>query len=163
GLAKFDVLRAATADGRVSRIGYNLRMRIYLLKPILPAVFLAIFPSALLLAQPPANAGGRGAGKGPARPVLSVTSSSFPDGGEVPLKSSFYGDNKSPDFTFNWTLAGATIPPPDGLQTYAVIFHDIENATNKGPADTLHWSAFNVPGTAKGLSEGLASGDLPDG
>ena len=52
---------------------------------------------------------------------------------------------------------------PDTLKSYAVIFHDIENSTNKGTTDTLHWSAFNIPGTAKGLPEGLAAGELPDG
>ena len=52
---------------------------------------------------------------------------------------------------------------PETLQTYAVIFHDIENSTNKGTTDTLHWTAFNIPGTAKGLPEGLGPGDLPDG
>src|SRR5262245_26547384 len=140
-------------------------MRIHLTKPILSAAALSLASCALLLAQGPAGAGkgGPGGGKGPARPVLSVTSSSFPDGGEVPLKHSFYGENKSPEFSFNWTLGGNPVATPDGLQTYAVIFHDIENATNRGPADTLHWSAFNIPGTAKGLSEGLGTGDLPDG
>src|ERR1051325_1332035 len=118
---------------------------------------LALPPGALLLAQ------GKGGKKGPPRPVLSVTSTSFADGGEVPLKHSFYGENKSPEFTFHWTAANAPVAAPDGLQSYAVIFHDIENATAKGPADTLHWSAFNIPGTAKGLPEGLGSGDLPDG
>jgi Raf kinase inhibitor-like YbhB/YbcL family protein len=52
---------------------------------------------------------------------------------------------------------------PDALKSYAVIFHDIENATAKGTTDTLHWSAFNIPGTATGLPEGLGPGDLPDG
>src|SRR6516164_10329900 len=110
-------------------MNYNLPMRINLLKPIL----LSLASCALLLAQPPAGAGaakGGPGGRGPARPVLSVTSTSFPDGGEVPLKHSFYGDNKSPEFTFNWTLGGAPGAAPEGLQTYAVIFHDIENSTN---------------------------------
>ena len=49
-------------------------------------------------------------------------------------------------------------PAPDALQSYAVIFHDIENSTNKTTTDTLHWSAFNIPGTAKGLPEGLGKG-----
>ena len=44
-----------------------------------------------------------------------------------------------------------------------MIFHDIENSTNKTTEDTLHWSAFNIPGTAKGLPAKLGSGDLPDG
>jgi hypothetical protein len=138
-------------------------MRFNLMKQSLFATILAFGSSALLLAQQPAAGKGPGGGKGPARPVLSVTSSSFADGGEVPLKHSFYGENKSPEFTFNWTLANAPTTAPEALQSYAVIFHDIENATNRNPADTLHWSAFNIRGTAKGLPEGLAGGDLPDG
>lgn len=128
----------------------------------------ALVSCALVVAQPPAGKGpgpgGKGGGKGfGGGPVLSVTSSSFPDGSEVPVKYSFYGENKLPEFTFNWSQAGNPVAAPATLQSYAVIFHDIENATAKGPADTLHWAAFNIPGTAKGLPEGMGSGDLPDG
>ncbi len=72
------------------------------------------------------------------------------------------GGNKSPEFEFHWTLGTNPAPAPENLQTYAAIFHDLENSTNKTTTDTLHWSAFNIPGTAKGLPEGLG-GDLPDG
>ena len=110
--------------------------------------------------QPPAPA----AGRGPApRLVLSVTSTGWPDGGEVPMKHAFRGENKSPAFEFHWSTGNTPGTAPETLQTYAVIFHDIENSTNKGTADTLHWTAFNIPGTAKGLPEGLGPGDLPDG
>jgi Raf kinase inhibitor-like YbhB/YbcL family protein len=113
---------------------------------------------AMVMAQPPA--GGKG---GPPRPVLSVTSSAWPDGGEVPMRNAGRGENKSPAFEFHWTAGNNPVAAPEGLQTYAVIFHDIENSSNKTTVDTLHWSAFNIPGTAKGLPEGLGSGDLPDG
>ena len=106
----------------------------------------------VVMAQGPAK--GKG---GPPRPVFSVSSPAWPDGGEVPMKHAFKGENKSPAFEFNWST------PPEGLQTYAVIFHDVENSSNKTSADTLHWTAFNIPGTAKGLPEGLEAGDLPDG
>ena len=106
----------------------------------------------VVMAQGPAK--GKG---GPPRPVFSVSSPAWADGGEVPMKHAFKGENKSPAFEFNWST------PPEGLQTYAVIFHDIENSTNKTTVDTLHWSAFNIPGTAKGLPEALGSGDLSDG
>jgi Raf kinase inhibitor-like YbhB/YbcL family protein len=118
--------------------------------------------SAALVMGQPKGPGGPG-GPPPPRPVLSVTSSAWPDGGEVPMKYSGRGDNKSPAFEFHWNLGPNAIPAPDGLQTYAVIFHDIENSTNKTAEDTLHWTAFNIPGTAKGLPEGLGTGDLPDG
>ncbi len=115
---------------------------------------------AIALAQTP-PAGGRAAA--PPRPVLWVTSTAFPDGGEVPPHNAGRGDNKSPAFEFHWNLGTNPSTPPENLATYAVIFHDIENSTNKTVTDTLHWSAFNIPGTAKGLTEGLDKGDLPDG
>ncbi len=110
--------------------------------------------------QPPAGRGGAAAG-----PVFSVSSPAWPDGGEVPMRHAGRGENKSPAFEFNWTARGGMTPAaaPEALQSYAVIFHDMENATNRGTTDTLHWTAFNIPGTAKGLPEGLGTGDLPDG
>jgi hypothetical protein len=120
---------------------------------------IAITSAAVAMAQAPA--GGRAAA--PPRPVLSVTSSAWPDGGEVPMRNAGRGENKSPAFEFHWNLGTNAGTAPDGLQTYAVILHDIENSSNKTTADTLHWTAFNIPGTAKGLAEGLAAGDLPDG
>jgi len=121
---------------------------------------------AVAFAQAPAPQGGAApaGGRGPApRLVLSVTSPGWADGGEVPMHHAGRGDNKSPAFEFHWSLGPTPASAPETLQTYAVIFHDIENSTNKGTTDTLHWSAFNIPGTAKGLPEGLGPGTLPDG
>jgi Raf kinase inhibitor-like YbhB/YbcL family protein len=121
--------------------------------------------AALSYAQAPAG-GPPGAARGAApqpRPVLSVSSPAWPDGGEVPMHNAFRGDNKSPAFEFHWTLANNPTMPPEALKTYAVIFHDIENSTNKTAVDTLHWSAFNIPASATGLPEGLGAGTLPDG
>jgi Raf kinase inhibitor-like YbhB/YbcL family protein len=117
-------------------------------------------------AQAPATGqapGAQGRGAAPARVVLSVTSNAWPDGGEIPMKYSSRGENKSPDFEFHWTQANAPTSAPEGLQSYAIVFRDMENSTNKGTTDTLHWTLFNIPGTAKGLPEGLGKGDLPDG
>jgi Raf kinase inhibitor-like YbhB/YbcL family protein len=113
---------------------------------------------AMLMAQQPGGKKG-----GPPRIVLSVTSPAWPDGGEVPMANAGRGGNKSPAFEFHWSMGTEPAAAPDTLQTYAVIFHDIENSTNKTTTDTLHWSAFNIPGTAKGLPEGLGPGDLADG
>lgn len=108
----------------------------------------------------PGGGQARGGGRGP---TLSVSSPSFPDGGEIPMRHGGRGENKSPQFDFHWNMGPAAAEAPATLVSYAVIFHDIENATARGPVDTLHWAAFNIPGTAKGLPEGLAGGDLPDG
>ena len=116
--------------------------------------------AAVTMAQAP---GGEKKAPAPPRPVLSVTTTAWPDGGEVPMRNAGRGENKSPAFEFHWNLGTNPTTAPDSLQTYAVVFHDVENSTNKTTVDTLHWSAFNIPGTAKGLPEGLAAGDLPDG
>jgi Raf kinase inhibitor-like YbhB/YbcL family protein len=97
------------------------------------------------------------------RLVLWVTTTAWPDGGEIPMRNAARGDNKSPAFEFHWNRGTEPAAAPESLRTYAVIFHDIENSSNKTTTDTLHWSAFNIPGTAKGLPEGLGSGDLADG
>ena len=133
-------------------------------RPLLSAVMVLSAIAVSFTQAPPAQGTPPAGGRGPApRLVLSVTSSGWPDGGEVPMRHAGRGENKSPAFEFHWSLGPTTGTAPETLQTYAVIFHDIENSTSKGTTDTLHWSAFNIPGTAKGLPEGLGPGDLPDG
>ena len=119
--------------------------------------------SFTLMAQPKGKGKGKGKGGFNRGPALSVTSNAFPDGGVIPLKNAFRGDNMSPDFEFHWNMGTEMAQAPAGLQSYAVIFHDIENSTNKTTQDTLHWSAFNIPGDAKGLPAGLGEGTLADG
>jgi Raf kinase inhibitor-like YbhB/YbcL family protein len=123
--------------------------------------------SAALAAQAPAGGAGqqgaRGRGAAP-RTVLSVSTTAFPDGGEIPMRNAGRGENKSPAFEFHWSQGTTPASAPENLQSYAIVFHDIENpGPNRGTSDTLHWSVFNIPGTAKGIPEGLAGGDLPDG
>ena len=129
---------------------------------VLLSAILALSSAAVMSAQ---GGGGKGGAKGPPRPVLYVTTNAWPDGGEVPMHYAgrMGGDNKSPAFEFHWNLGTEPTSAPDTLQSYAVVLHDIENSTNKTTTDTLHWAAFNIPGSAKGLPEGLGAGDLPDG
>ena len=126
------------------------------LRSVLSAAIVIASPIMALAQNPPAKAP-------PPRPVFWVTTTAWSDGAEIPMRNAVRGDNKSPAFEFHWNLGTNPTPPPAGLQSYAVIFHDVENAMNKTTADTLHWTLFNIPGTAQGLPEGLGSGDLPDG
>ena len=73
------------------------------------------------------------------------------------MKHAGRGENKSPAFEFHWFTGTAAAEQPATVQTFAVVFHDIENSTNRGTSDTLHWTAFNIPATAKGLPEGLGA------
>lgn len=126
-------------------------------RPVLFVTLAAASLATVAIAQTPT----------PSRPaprlVLWVTSTAWPDGGEIPMTNAVRGENKSPAFEFHWNLGTNSASAPENLKTYAVIFHDVENSSNKTTTDTLHWTAFNIPGTAKGLPEGLGSGDLADG
>ena len=100
------------------------------------------------------GAGGGGGGGGPPRgfnlPPLLMQTDAFPDGGIVPPK--YVGPmGVQPGFTFT----GA----PDTTQTYAIIFHDMDVSIGNGTGDVLHWMAWNIPASAKGIPEGK----LPEG
>ena len=113
---------------------------------------------------PGGGGGGGGRGRGPQGPAFTVTTSAWPDGDVIPAKYVNAGDKKSPAFDFKWVMAGADAMPPATLQSFAIIFHDIENAPSAMTGeDTLHWMIWDIPGTAKGITEGLPMGDLPDG
>src|SRR5665213_3334192 len=81
-------------------------------------------------AQQPAGRAGapagaaRGGGRGP---VLSVSSTAFPDGGEVPMHNAGRGDNKSPAFEFHWMNGATAATAPDTVKSYTIVLHDIEN------------------------------------
>jgi Raf kinase inhibitor-like YbhB/YbcL family protein len=107
--------------------------------------------------------GGAGGGRGQRGPSLTVTSSAWPDGDVIPGKFSFAGGSTSPGFDFKWLTGTADAMPPANLTAYAVIFHDIENSSARGTVDTLHWMAWDFPGTLTNIPEGLGMGDLADG
>ena len=117
------------------------------------SAIIVLASGAMVMAQAPGGA--KGGPKGPPRPVFSVTTTAWPDGGEVPMKYAGRGENMSPPWEFHWSLVNDPTTAPDTLQSYALIFHDVENSSNKTTVDTLHWSAFNIPGTAKGLPRRL--------
>src|ERR1700687_4074910 len=96
------------------------------------SLILAVMTSALAIAQnrPP---------KRPPAPrlVFWVTTTAWPDGAEIPMRHAARGENKSPAFEFHWNLGTNPAAAPDSLTSYAVIFHDVENSSNKTTADTL--------------------------
>jgi hypothetical protein len=112
---------------------------------MLGAMLLAATPA---LAQAPAT---------PPPPPFVLTSSSFQDGGVIPDKYTQAVPNPiSP--ALSWTNT------PAGTQSFVLIMHDPDTAPRKSVVDILHWMAFNIPGTATSLPEGVAtSPTLPDG
>src|SRR4029079_8065992 len=120
------------------------------------SIFVAVaFATTLAVAQAPAGGqGGRGRGapggpgggagapgggqaRGGGRGALTVTSTGWPDGDVIPAKYVNAGEKKSPPFELKWMMGTNDAMPPATLQSYAIIFHDIENAPRGGEPDTL--------------------------
>lgn len=118
-----------------------------------------LIPVSGLMAQNPANpAGGRGGGGGRGRAVkvMTLTSSAFPDGGQIPVKYSQAGEEMSPALA--WTGL------PDTIASFVLIVHDVDAVAGNGIDDVLHWMVWNIPGNVHSLPEGVPQATLrPDG
>lgn len=75
---------------------------------------------------------------------LSLTSSAFEDGQPIPLRNSAYGDNVSPDLSWSGV--------PDGTEAFVLTVVDTSVPM---PGGYVHWLAYNIPGAATGLPEGI--------
>jgi Raf kinase inhibitor-like YbhB/YbcL family protein len=89
----------------------------------------------------------KGGKKGPAAPAMRLTSPAFADGSVIPDKYTQAGQSVSPEL--DWT----NVPP--GTATFVLLFHDPDVAINKKLEDVTHWIAWNIPGTATKLDEGV--------
>ena len=126
-----------------------------LIRSVLIVTAFVVSVIALTAAQnPPAGGGQRGAA--PAPPPMTLTTTAFPDGGQIPARYTQAGDQVSPALT--WTNT------PPGTQSFVLHMHDPEVARNKTTDDQVHWVVWNIPASATGLPEGVPSGaDRPDG
>jgi Raf kinase inhibitor-like YbhB/YbcL family protein len=119
------------------------------------AAVLLAFSAGVALSQ---DKGGKGGGKGPQGPGLTLTSPDIEDGGIIADK-------------FSAKAGAATVSPklqwdhvPMGTQSFALLFHDPDVAMQKKTDDVTHWMAFNIPGDAKELPGGIsADAKLADG
>jgi len=93
----------------------------------------------------------------PAVPGLTLTSPAFEDGSIIPSKFTQSDPNPvSPKL--QWT----NVPP--NTMSFVLIAHDPDVAIEKKTGDVLHWMAFNIPGSARDLPEGVpADAKLSDG
>lgn len=106
---------------------------------------------ALLLLTVPAL------GQGAAPPPMTLSSTSFADGGIIPdTYSMLAAAPVSPAFA--WADA------PTAAVSFAIILHDVDSMPRKGFPDNLHWLIFNIPAGVTSLAEGIAAEpQLPDG
>ncbi|HWA10137.1 MAG TPA: YbhB/YbcL family Raf kinase inhibitor-like protein [Opitutaceae bacterium] len=116
-----------------------------------------ILLSCAALAQAPAQPPAAAAKAAPAGPGLTLVAPGFEDGAIIPDKyTQKVAAPVSPKL--DWSNV------PANVVTFALIMHDPDTAPMKKSEDILHWMAFNLPGTVRGLPEGVpATATLPDG
>ena len=124
---------------------------------------MVLFIGVLALAATPSMAQGGGAGQGAGRGggggrggagivTLAVSSTSFPDGGEIPAK---YTQQQGISPQLSWTGA------PAGTMSYVLIMHDVDAAIgNSLSNDIAHWVVWNIPASSTSIPEG---GPVPAG
>jgi Raf kinase inhibitor-like YbhB/YbcL family protein len=123
---------------------------------------MVLFIGVLALAATPSMAQGGGAGQGAGRGggggggrggagivTLAVSSTSFPDGGEIPAK---YTQQQGISPQLSWTGA------PAGTMSYVLVMHDVDAAI--GGTDISHWVVWNIPASSTSIPEG---GPVPAG
>lgn len=116
-----------------------------LMRSILVSMILLAAVTAVVYAQ-------RGGGG----PAMTLTTTAWPDGGPIPAKYTQAGEQVSPALT--WSNA------PAATASFVLHMHDPDAALNRGTETQVHWLVWNIPGSAKGLPEGVPQGaQLPDG
>lgn len=123
---------------------------------LLPVLVLAL-SAGIATAQDRGGAqgGGRGGGGrgGGGLVMLTVTSSSFADGAEIPAK---YAGAQGVSPQLSWSGAPAT------AMSYVLIMHDVDVAIPAGSLanDISHWVVWNIPASTTAIPEG---GPVPSG
>jgi Raf kinase inhibitor-like YbhB/YbcL family protein len=108
----------------------------------------------------PAGPAGQGArAGGPATPPMVLSTPAFPDGGVIPNRhTQLQQAERGISPILNWANA------PAATQSFVVHMRDPEVARNRTTEDQVHWLVWNIPGTEKGLPEGMPEGaQLPNG
>jgi Raf kinase inhibitor-like YbhB/YbcL family protein len=88
--------------------------------------------------------------------TLTIQSTAFADGGEIPPVYTCQGSDISP--SLQWTGV------PDQARSLVLIVDDPDAPDPRAPKMTwVHWVLFNLPPDSTGLPEQVGSGDLPPG
>jgi len=87
---------------------------------------------------------------------LTITSSAFTDGGEIPARHTCQGNDNSPPLAWSGV--------PGAARSLVLIVDDPDAPDPKAPRMTwVHWVLYNLPPQASGLPEGVAPDELPGG
>jgi Raf kinase inhibitor-like YbhB/YbcL family protein len=87
---------------------------------------------------------------------LQLTSAKFTGGAEIPSVYTCEGQSISPPLSWSDVPIAAT--------SFAIVVDDPDAPDPKAPTrDFIHWVVYNLPGAARGLSEGVQADELPAG
>src|SRR3954462_7496294 len=136
-------------------------MRTRLTGKLLIPVVVTLLTTGLASAQDRGASGAAGGAQGGARggrgggglAMLTVTSTSFADGAEIPAK---YAGGQGVSPQLSWSGAPMT------TTSYVLVMHDVDVAIPAGNLnnDITHWVVWNIPGSATSIPEG---GPVPSG
>jgi Raf kinase inhibitor-like YbhB/YbcL family protein len=99
---------------------------------------------------------------GGSAPPMTLTTTAFSDGGQIPVRFSQAAEGAAPGEGTSPALTWANAPA--GTESFVLHMHDMELARNRTTDDQVHWLVWNIPGTASRLTEGQPKGgQLPDG
>jgi len=88
--------------------------------------------------------------------TLSLRSTAFPPGGEIPKEYTCDGEDVSPPL--EWSGA------PAGTKSFALIVDDPDAPDPAAPKMTwVHWVLYDIPAAATGLPEAVQASALPPG
>ena len=83
---------------------------------------------------------------------FTISSASFPNGGDIPRKFTCDGADTSPQLSWS--------QPPAGIHSLALIANDPDAPVG----DWTHWVVFDLPASLSALPEGLdKTGEIPGG
>jgi Raf kinase inhibitor-like YbhB/YbcL family protein len=100
--------------------------------------------------------------RGGGRPPMTLSTTAFPDGAQIPVKFTQAAEGAAPGEGTSPALTWANAPA--GTQSFVLHFHDMEVVRMRTTDDQVHWLVWNIPGTSTGLPEGVKKGaTLPDG
>ncbi|HEX4609621.1 MAG TPA: YbhB/YbcL family Raf kinase inhibitor-like protein [Urbifossiella sp.] len=87
---------------------------------------------------------------------LTITSTAFPAGGEIPAGHTCEGADRSPPLAWSGV--------PDGTAALALVVDDPDAPDPAAPKRVwVHWVLYNLPPTAADLPAGAAAAGLPAG
>src|SRR5688572_32778529 len=113
-------------------------------------VVCGILAALPVTAQQPAAGGGAAAT--PAAPAMVLTVTGFPDGGEIPVRFSQAAPGAAPGEGTSPAMSWTNVPA--ATQSFVLNMRDLDVARNKTTEDQAHWVVWNIPGTARGMTEG---------